>query len=264
MTGEDGQILYYEGVLTVGDQVASGDLGLPYETMSSFSSWGVPGSLTMKPEVTAPGGNIYSVNGQIPGGQAYETMSGTSMAAPQVAGMVALAAEYIRAEGLAEKTGLTSRQLAQSLLMSTAVPLREEASGGNYWSVLKQGAGLANVGAVISSDLYIQMDPSATSSAADGKVKAELGDDPQRLGSYRVSFTLHNLTQEARSYTLATDLFTQHVFTQDGISYLDTQTAPLAAEVRYLVNGRPLFPQPNMTVTWMATETPTPETPRSF
>ena len=242
VTGEDGQILYYEGVLTVGDQVASGDLGLSYETMSSFSSWGVPGSLTMKPEVTAPGGNIYSVNGQIPGGQAYETMSGTSMAAPQVAGMVALAAEYIRAEGLAEKTGLTSRQLAQSLLMSTAVPLREEASGGNYWSVLKQGAGLANVGAVISSDLYIQMDPSATSSAADGKVKAELGDDPQRLGSYRVSFTLHNLTQEARSYTLATDLFTQHVFTQDGISYLDTQTAPLAAEVRYLVNGTAFVP----------------------
>ncbi len=80
--------------------------------MSSFSSWGIPGSLKLKPEITAPGGNIYSVDGQTPGGQSYENMSGTSMAAPQVAGMVALAAEYIRENNLAEQTGLTPRQLA--------------------------------------------------------------------------------------------------------------------------------------------------------
>ena len=54
--------------------------------MSSFSSWGVPGSLTLKPEITAPGGQIYSVWGTnaVSGGgyNKYETMSGTSMAAP--------------------------------------------------------------------------------------------------------------------------------------------------------------------------------------
>lgn len=70
VTGEDGQILYYEGVLTVGDQVASGDLGLPYETMSSFSSWGVPGSLTMKPEVTGPRWQHLLRQRADPGGQA--------------------------------------------------------------------------------------------------------------------------------------------------------------------------------------------------
>ena len=58
--------------------------------MSSFSSWGVPGSLELKPEITAPGGYIYSVDGIVPGGESYENMSGTSMAAPQVAGMAAL------------------------------------------------------------------------------------------------------------------------------------------------------------------------------
>ena len=80
----------------------------------------------MKPEITAPGGSIYSVNGKVPGGQAYENMSGTSMAAPQVTGMAALVAQYIRETGLAEKTGHTARQLAQSLLMSTAEPLLED------------------------------------------------------------------------------------------------------------------------------------------
>ena len=65
--------------------------------MSDFSSWGVPGSLELKPEITAPGGNIYSVNGThvengttLGGKDAYENMSGTSMAAPQIAGMAAL------------------------------------------------------------------------------------------------------------------------------------------------------------------------------
>ena len=41
--------------------------------MSEYSSWGVPGDLALKPEITAPGENIYStVNG---GG--YGCMSGT-------------------------------------------------------------------------------------------------------------------------------------------------------------------------------------------
>ena len=38
--------------------------GEGFLTMSDFSSWGVPGSLELKPEITAPGGNIYSVSGK--------------------------------------------------------------------------------------------------------------------------------------------------------------------------------------------------------
>ena len=64
--------------------------------MSTFSSWGIPGSLEMKPEITAPGGKIYSVNGAVSETDQYEMMSGTSMASPQVAGMAALIAQYIQ------------------------------------------------------------------------------------------------------------------------------------------------------------------------
>lgn len=141
VTDEAGNVLYYTGSLNIGDGMGSVQYGTPY-AMSSFTSWGVPGSMELKPEITAPGGSIYSVDGSIPGGKAYELMSGTSMAAPQVAGMAALAAQYIRANKLDEKTGLTVRALSQSLLMSTATPLLEEDSGFNYYPVLRQGAGL--------------------------------------------------------------------------------------------------------------------------
>lgn len=86
--------------------------------MSDFSSWGVPTSLEMKPEITAPDGSDQ-----------YESMSGTSMATPQVSGMAALVAQYIRENKLAEKTKMTPRQLAQSLLMSTAEPMISGNSG---------------------------------------------------------------------------------------------------------------------------------------
>ncbi len=83
MKDEAGETWHYTGTLTVAEGASSVVYDTPV-TMSDFSSWGVPGSLELKPEITAPGGNIYSVNGVIPGGESYETMSGTSMASPRL------------------------------------------------------------------------------------------------------------------------------------------------------------------------------------
>ena len=79
---------YYTGEMTVYGKSGVSIHPSAYYTMSDFSSWGVPGDLSLKPEITAPGGNIYSVNGLAPGGTAYEVMSGTSMAAPQVLSLI--------------------------------------------------------------------------------------------------------------------------------------------------------------------------------
>ena len=219
----DGNTLYYTGKVTISSKVSSGYNANKNYSMSSFSSWGVPGSLQLKPEITAPGGNIYSVNGADKSGTAYENMSGTSMAAPQVTGMAALAAQYLK-ESNVKADGLTTRALVQSLLMSTAVPLKTE--DGTYYPVIQQGAGLANVGAVINAHSYITMDADATSGAADGKVKVELGDDPTKTGVYTFGFTLHDLGQGG-TYALSGDVFTQALFNEGGIDYLDTATAAL-------------------------------------
>lgn len=231
-----GNVLYYTGKITIADSVASVSYDSDIYTMSDFSSWGVPGSLELKPEITAPGGNIYSVNGAIKGGEAYENMSGTSMAAPQMAGMTALVAQYIRENDLADKTGLTPRQLAQSLLMSTAEALIE-ADSGSYYSVMKQGAGLANVNDAISAKSYIVMNDDANAGAADGKVKVELGDDPDRTGEYSFGFTINNMSEEDLTYNLGADFFTQDIFPYEEDIYLDTWTYPLAASVTWTANG---------------------------
>ena len=234
----------YFGTLTVGSDVGSA-ITADHVTMSSFSSWGVPGSLTLKPEITAPGGSIYSVNGAIAGGTSYETMSGTSMAAPQIAGITALVAQYVRDNDLVAKTGLDQRTLIQSLLMSTAEPLFDnDNEGAYYYPVLQQGAGLVNVGAAVKAESYILMDESSTDSAADGKVKAELGDDPARTGKYTVSFSINNLTDAELTYALSAEMFTQAPFTYyvnadksaEGY-YMDTLTTEIGSTVEWTVNG---------------------------
>ena len=237
----DSGLVYYTGKMTVGAKPGSSVYNSSYYTMSDFSSWGIPGSLELKPEITAPGGNIYSLQN----GGGYQNMSGTSMASPQVAGMAAVVGQYIRANKLTEKTGLTARALAQSLLMSTAVPMYEDYGEGEYgyYPVMQQGAGLANVGAATSAGTYILMDKGTNAGAADGKVKVELGDDPQRTGEYSFGFTINNLKDIATSFNLSADFFTQDVFTNhfdDGseVNFEDTYTADLSSNVTWTVDGQ--------------------------
>lgn len=170
--------------------------------MSDFSSWGVPGDLQLKPEITAPGGNIYSTldNGT------YGNKSGTSMAAPSIAGLSALVLQYIEENDLANKTGLSARTLAQSLIMSTATPLVQE--DGEYYSPRKQGAGLANANYATQTPAYILVD---SETGKDGKVKIELGDDPERTGAYNFDFTVYNMSNDKVYYTFDETFLTESV-----------------------------------------------------
>ncbi len=201
--------VYYTGTITVsGGQQVVGSSN-PYYTMSYFSSWGTTGDLALKPEITAPGGNIYSVRGDTSATNRYKLNSGTSMASPQVAGIATIASQFIQTNKWNEQTGFSIRQLAQSLLMSTAVPMVD--ANGNYYPLLQQGAGLANAQGIVSADSFIMMGADATASWNDGKVKAELGDDPDRTGIYEFTFTIYNMSGEEKTFTLSANVFTQDV-----------------------------------------------------
>ena len=155
--------------------------------MSDFSSWGVTPELTLKPDLTAPGGNIKSATT----GGGYTTKSGTSMSAPFVSGAMALVKQYIEQNDLAS-TETDKANLVSNLLMSTADLVM---AGTAPYSPRKQGAGSVNIAAATSTKAYL--------TAADGgRPKVELGDDAAESGNYTINFQVHNLTDEKLTYTV--------------------------------------------------------------
>lgn len=235
--GTAGDYTYYTGTVQVTDTLTS-EISVKREDaeVTDFSSWGVPGSLLMKPEVTAPGGNIYSVwgtnktkTGTAGGSDQYELMSGTSMAAPHMAGLSAVLQQYLK-ENKISVDGYSLRAINQSLLMSTATPM---INNGEYVSVLQQGAGLVDVSKAVSASSVIFMDETdgsltaRTGAAKDGKVKAEIGDNPSRKEDYTYSFTIHNLNNVPVEYALDTKLFTQDSYEEDGDIFMSPTTTAI-------------------------------------
>ena len=170
--------------------------------MSDFSSWGVSPDMRLKPEVTAPGGNIYS---SVPGG-GYKMMSGTSMATPQITGVSAVVLERVQNDPLF--SSMSARQKAdvvQNLIMGTAVPVADpNASSGAYYSPRKQGAGLVNVQAATTSSVY----PTVNGATDASRPKAELGDGTK---GWHFDVTLHNLSGTAATYDLSAQALSENI-----------------------------------------------------
>ena len=106
--------------------------------VSTFSSWGSTPTLDIKPEISAPGGNILSVSR----GEKYEEMSGTSMATPYVSGCAALVLESLQKSlaGGGLVLGDTSlNTFVKNTLMNTADPIYD---GSVIFSVRQQGSGM--------------------------------------------------------------------------------------------------------------------------
>ncbi len=225
----------YEGKMVVASKVTTNHEAADGYTMSTFSSYGVPGSLDLKPEITAPGGNIYSTRDK----GTYGLMSGTSMAAPSIAGQSALVEQYIRENRLDKKTGLSVRTLAQSLLMSTATPLKEgNVANGLEFSPRSQGAGLANVYDAVTSPAYILV---GDKDGNDGKVKAVLGDDPSKNGDYKFSFDVYNLSDEAQYYVLDSSVLTEELHESGATTYFAGESHKLSPEVTLTANHTALL-----------------------
>lgn len=128
-------------------------------SISNFSSYGPDPELNMKPEVAAPGGNIYSA-APSDSGVNYQFMSGTSMATPHAAGIAALL--------LQDKPNLTPRSM-KKLMMNTANFVPFFLNGKFYNSVPApvqlQGAGMLDV--VAAHHNTVTATPSKLSLGAD-------------------------------------------------------------------------------------------------
>ena len=111
--------------------------------ISAFSSYGLSPDLTLKPDLAAPGGFIFSTYPLELGG--YANISGTSMAAPHVAGAAAL---------LLEARPYTPAQAVRGILQNSADPRVwwGNPALGFLDNVHRQGAGMLDIpGAVLST-----------------------------------------------------------------------------------------------------------------
>ena len=171
-------------------------------SMSSFSSWGVTPDLRLKPEVSAPGGNIYS---SVPGGT-YEFMSGTSMATPQMAGVSAVVLQRVQSDPLfASMSAREKVDVVQNLIMGTAVPITDPLQDtGAPYSPRKQGSGMTNVLAATTSSVY----PTVVGAAEQSRPKADLGDGTT---GWHFDVMLHNLSGAEATYSLNTQALSEIV-----------------------------------------------------
>jgi subtilisin family serine protease len=121
--------------------------------ISSFSSYGLAPDLSLKPDIGAPGGNIYSTYPLEEGG--YAVLGGTSMASPHVAGAAAL---------LLEAKPHTKARDVRGILQNSADPK-------NWWgnpalgfldNVHRQGAGMVDIDDAIKATTVITPSKIAT------------------------------------------------------------------------------------------------------
>ena len=215
---EDGAILAQNarGTITLSYQSEAG----PF--MSDFSSWGPTPDLKLKPEITAHGGNILSA---VPGG-GYDELSGTSMATPNLCGIVVLIRQYLK-EKYPTYTYQQISVMANQMLMSTATIIVDQQA--NPYSPRKQGAGLASLANVVNTKAYLTVD-------GIDRTKLELGDDKEKRGVYEMTFSVVNLSADTLTYDLSLIAMTETVSKSDS-DYVAEKAQILGGATSFAVSG---------------------------
>lgn len=126
---------------TVSTPLATGNL------ISGFSSFGLAADLSLKPNIGAPGGLIYSSYPLEAGG--YATLSGTSMSSPHVAGGIALVKQARPEIPAAE---------IMARIQNTADPKNWSGNPGLGFLdfVHRQGAGMLDIVSTVSSTTLVE------------------------------------------------------------------------------------------------------------
>ncbi|KAH6606197.1 hypothetical protein Trco_005350 [Trichoderma cornu-damae] len=120
-----------------------------------FSSWGPTNELLLKPDIGAPGFEIVST---VPD-NTYESMSGTSMAAPYIAGIAAL---YISKHGGRELHGPGFAKMLANRIVSSGISIGWAADNIDLRfraPPFQVGAGLVNALKVIDYDTQLSFEP---------------------------------------------------------------------------------------------------------
>ena len=165
--------------------------------MSEFSSWGITPDLRLKPDIAGVGGQIYSTINE----DKYTTMSGTSMATPQVAGASALVMQRLYKDGFLKRTAdgkpdPIQEYLTVLVMMNTATPVKDtEVDEASLYTPKQQGAGLVNLENVVKTFATVTA-TGGKDTKEDGKLEVgEVGDQ------FNATFKLKNYSDKAITFT---------------------------------------------------------------
>lgn len=192
--------------------------------IASFSSDGATYDYRIKPDITTPGKNIYGA--VIENDSAYDYLSGTSMATPNYAGAAAL----ILGENLDKPETEVNEfnKYKKELLMrnmSHSVPMTDGSydDKGNYDNQLsprRQGAGLLNVNASLTDDVYLEGIMAGTADSPSGSSKIELfANEALQQGTLNLSFIAHNNKDVAKEYDVSVSVMRPGLVTLDETNY---------------------------------------------
>ena len=189
---------------------------------SEFTSWGPSPSLEFKPQVAAPGGQIYSTLNQ---GQ-HGVMSGTSMSAPHVSGSMALLIQAIK--GYApELQGRELIEYAKNIMMNTSA-IKIDKNTNIPYSPRRQGAGLVQLEDAVRNKVIV---------TSNGKAGAEL----KEIDGKEKKFTLniHNYGDEEVEYELESigGVLTQDISNEHGKMIKDISLSKDDASISFDKNS---------------------------
>ena len=156
-----------------------------YGELSEFTNWGLSAGGYMKPDITAPGGHIYSTQTM---GNTFGDMSGTSMATPHVCGAVGVIRARLNDMIFAGETHKAA--LTKTILMNSAVPHVDPVTKTTT-SPRRQGAGVMNLTKASKLDFTVVDRDTKIASKFVGNV-----DDKITL-----NLTIHNYSSAPKTLT---------------------------------------------------------------
>jgi len=208
--------------MTWTDQLAS----FPSPTgglISSFSSYGLSPDLVLKPDLGAPGGNIYSSYPLELGG--YTTLSGTSMSSPHVAGAAAL---FLQAHPNTKAADV------RTFFQNSAVPK-------NWWgnpglgfldNVNRQGAGMLQIDKAILATARIEPSKLSFGESQAGPVTRTLTITNSGITSVTYTLSFVNALSVKDTFTPAFTTSNANVtFSAASLSVAAGQSATLTATI---------------------------------
>ena len=182
-------------------------------TVSDFSSDGPTYDLDLKPEITTPGSNIkgavWPQNKKELNEHkydAYEYFDGTSMAAPNYEGAMAVLLSKITAGSYTKAQLEEFKKSVDMRFMSTADPMKDKEPNGEnneitLTSPRMQGAGMANIEKALATDVYLEGRDYDGTKINKSKITLRNNDDIKN-GKVKLSFTVHNDGTSAHTYNV--------------------------------------------------------------